>query len=110
MIPAMLVVHVHVHVKAELVDAFIAATRKNAEASLTEPGVARFDVVQQQDDPTRFVLIEAYKTPEAPAAHKATLHYAAWRDAVEPMMKSPRNSVKFHSVAPAEARWSTPSA
>src|SRR4029079_12101666 len=98
----MLVVHVHVHVKAELVDAFIAETRKNAEASLTEPGVARFDVVQQIDDPTRFVFVEAYKTPDAPAAHKETAHYAAWRDAVAPMMASPRTSVKFHSVAPEE--------
>ena len=104
----MLVVHVHVHVKAPLIDAFVAETRKNSDASLTEPGVARFDVVQQVDDPTRFVLIEAYKTPEAPAAHKETPHYAAWRDAVAPMMESPRTSVKFHSVAPAAARWSTP--
>jgi len=104
----MLVVHIQVHVKAELVDAFIEETRKNADASLTEPGVARFDVVQQTDDPTRFVLVEAYRTPEAPAAHKETPHYAAWRDAVAPMMKSPRTSVKFHSLAPAEARWSTP--
>jgi quinol monooxygenase YgiN len=104
----MLVVHVHVHVKAELVDAFIAETRKNSDASLMEPGVARFDVVQQADDPTRFILIEAYKSPEAQAAHKTTPHYALWRDAVAPMMESPRTSVKFHSVAPAEARWSTP--
>jgi len=106
----MLVVHVQVHVRAELVEAFIAETLKNAEASLTEPGVARFDVVQQADDGTRFVLVEAYKTPEAPAAHKQTPHYAAWRDAVAPMMASPRTSVKFHSVAPQEARWSTRSA
>ena len=106
----MLVVHVHVHVKAELVDAFIAETRKNSDASLAEPGIARFDVVQQADDSTRFILIEAYKTPEAPAAHKATPHYAAWRDAVAPMMETPRTSVKFHSVAPLEERWSTLSA
>ena len=106
----MLVVHVQVHVKAASVDAFIAATRENAEASLTEPGVARFDVVQQADDPTRFVLIEAYKTAEAPAAHKETPHYAAWRDAVAAMMETPRSSVKYASVAPDEARWSTFSA
>ena len=104
----MLVVHVHVHVKAESVPAFIAATRANAEASLQEPGVARFDVVQQQDDPTRFILVEAYKTAEAPALHKETQHYATWRDTVAEMMASPRTSVKLHSLYPAEARWSTP--
>lgn len=105
---AMLVVHVHVHVLPEQVDAFIAATRANSAASLTEPGVARFDVIQQADDPTRFVLVEAYKTADAPAAHKETAHYAVWRDAVAPMMASPRSSVKFQSVCPEEARWATP--
>jgi quinol monooxygenase YgiN len=104
----MLVVHVHVHVKTEDLEAFIAATRANSAASLKEPGVARFDVIQQADDPTRFVLIEAYKTADAPAAHKETAHYAAWRDAVAPMMQSPRTSVKYQSVCPEEARWSTP--
>ena len=104
---AMLVVHVHVQVLPEQVDAFIVETRKNATESLKEPGVARFDVVQQADDPTRFVLVEAYKTADAPAQHKETPHYAAWRDAVAPMMKSPRSSVKYASVAPEEARWST---
>lgn len=106
----MLVVHVHVHVKAENLAAFIEVTRQNSVESLKEPGVARFDVVQQADDPTRFVLIEAYKTADAPAAHKETAHYAAWRDAVAPMMQSPRTSVKYQSLAPEEARWSTPSA
>lgn len=106
----MLVVHVHVHVKAEHVAAFIAATRLNSEASLKEPGVARFDVVQQVDDPTRFVLTEAYRTSEAPAHHKETAHYAAWRDAVADMMQSPRTSVKYQSLSPEEPRWSTPGA
>jgi autoinducer 2-degrading protein len=106
----MLVVHVHVHVKAEQVEAFVAATRENSLASLREPGVARFDVVQQADDPTRFVLVEAYKTAEAPAQHKETAHYAAWRDAVASMMASPRTSVKFQSICPDEPRWSTPPA
>jgi quinol monooxygenase YgiN len=104
----MLVVHIHVHVKAEQLEAFIAETRKNSEASLKEPGIARFDVVQQADDKTRFVFVEAYKTPEAPAQHKQTPHYAAWRDAVAPMMQTPRTSVKFESVCPDAARWSTP--
>jgi (4S)-4-hydroxy-5-phosphonooxypentane-2,3-dione isomerase len=106
----MLVVHVHVHVKPAHVEAFIAATRDNCEASLREPGVARFDVVQQADDPARFVLIEAYKSSEAPAQHKETAHYAVWRDAVAPMMQSPRTSVKYQSLCPAEARWGTPAA
>ena len=104
----MLVVHVHVHVKPEQVTAFVEATRKNSTQSLKEPGVARFDVIQQQDDPTRFVLVEAYRTSDAPAAHKETAHYAAWRDAVADMMQSPRSSVKFQSLCPEEARWGTP--
>lgn len=102
---AMLVVHVFVHVKPECVADFIAATRENARNSVQEPGIARFDVVQQQDDPTRFVLVEAYRTPEAPAAHKETAHYAAWRDTVAPMMASPRSSVKFTSLFPDDAGW-----
>jgi len=106
----MLVVHVHVQVKAEHVEAFIVATRHNSQESLKEPGVARFDVVQQVDDPTRFVLVEAYKTSEASAQHKETAHYAAWRDAVAPMMQVPRTSVKFDSLCPDEPRWSTPAA
>jgi (4S)-4-hydroxy-5-phosphonooxypentane-2,3-dione isomerase len=106
----MLVVHVHVHVKPEHVEAFLDATRKNAEESLKEPGVARFDVVQQVDDPTRFVLVEAYKTADAPARHKETAHYAAWRDAVAEWMQSPRTSVKYQSLCPEEPRWSTPAA
>lgn len=106
----MLVVHVHVHVKPEAIDAFIAATRLNSSESLKEPGVARFDLIQEVDDPGHFVLIEAYKSSEAPAAHKATAHYAAWRDAVADMMASPRSSVKFESLCPEDARWSTPPA
>ncbi len=101
----MLVVHVQVRVKPERVEAFKAATLANATASVREPGIARFDVVQQADDPTRFVLIEAYRTPDAPAAHKQTAHYATWRDAVEPMMAEPRASAKFSNVFPADAGW-----
>jgi quinol monooxygenase YgiN len=104
----MLVVHVHVHVKPEQVEAFIAATRENCEASLAEPGVARFDVVQQADDPARFVLVEAYKTADAPAQHKETPHYAAWRDAVAPMMAEPRRSVKYRAVHPEPDGWERP--
>ena len=99
----MLVVHVHVHVKPGCVGAFAAASLANARHSVREPGVARFDVVQQADDPTRFVLVEAYRSAAAPAAHKETLHYQVWRDTVAAMMAEPRTSVKFASVFPDSA-------
>jgi quinol monooxygenase YgiN len=102
---SLLVVHVHVHVKPEHLEAFRAATVANARASMLEPGIARFDVVQQADDPTRFVLVEVYRHTAAPAAHKETAHYAAWRDTVAPMMAAPRTSVKYASVFPADADW-----
>lgn len=101
----MLVAHVFVHVKEDSVEAFKEASRENAENSIQEPGVARFDVVQEREDPTRFVLVEAYKTAEAPAAHKATDHYAKWRDTVADMMAAPRRSIKYESICPAEADW-----
>ena len=104
----MLIVHVHVHVKPESVDAFLAATLDNARASVREPGVVRFDVIQQDDDPTRVVLVEIYRTPEDPARHKATAHYAVWRDAVEPMMAAPRRSVKYRARFPEPAAWALP--
>jgi quinol monooxygenase YgiN len=96
----MLIVHVHVHVKHESVEEFIRATVENARASVREPGIARFDVVRQQDDATRFLLIEIYRDAEAAAAHKLTAHYAKWRDAVAPMMAEPRSSVKYYAVFP----------
>ena len=99
----MLIVQVQVRVKPECVAAFQAATLANARASLGEPGVARFDVLQQADDPTRFVLVEAYRTADAPAAHKETRHYQTWRDAVAPMMAESRSSVKFANVFPDDA-------
>ena len=91
----MLVVHVHVHVKPECVEAFRKASLENASKSIREPGIARFDVIQQIDDQTRFVLVEAYRTPEASARHKETSHYQNWRDTVESMMAEPRKSVKY---------------
>jgi quinol monooxygenase YgiN len=101
----MLVVHVQVHVKPECVEAFKLATLANACASLKEPGVARFDVVQQQDDPTRFVLVEVYRDANAAAAHKETRHYPVWRDAVAPMMAALRHSVKFNNLFPDDEKW-----
>lgn len=106
----MLVVHVHIEVKENSIAEFIEATRVNCEKSLTETGIARFDLVQEVDDPSRFVLIEAYRSPEAPGAHKETAHYLTWRQTVEAMMKSPRKSIKFQSLAPTDHRWNTPGA
>src|SRR5262245_34879754 len=92
---SLLVVHVHVHVKPDSVEAFRAATLANARASVREPGVARFDVLQDRDDPTRFVLVEIYRSPEAPAAHKDTEHYRTWRDTVADLMAEPRTARRF---------------
>ena len=101
----MLVVHVHVHVKPEFVEAFKQASIENAGHSVREPGIARFDVLQQSEDPTRFILVEVYRTAEATAQHKETAHYAAWRDAVAPMMAEPRTSVKHINVHPPDEGW-----
>ena len=101
----MLIVHVHVHVKTECVDAFRRITVENARRSVKEPGIARFDVVQQIDDATRFVLVEVYRNAAAPALHKETAHYQAWRETVEPMMAEPRHSMKYTNVFPDEAGW-----
>jgi autoinducer 2-degrading protein len=101
----MFVVHVHVHVKPEFVEAFHQATLENARNSLQEPGVARFDVVQQSDDPTRFVLVEVYRTPEDAGRHKETDHYPVWRDTVAEMMAEPRRSVKYANLFPDEDGW-----
>ena len=101
----MLVVHVFVHVKSESVDAFKVASIENARNSVQEPGIARFDVVQQEDDPTRFVLVEVYRTADDPARHKETAHYANWRDTVADMMAEPRSAVKYANVFPDENGW-----
>jgi quinol monooxygenase YgiN len=96
----MLIVHIHVKVVPDGVDAFRDATLTNARASIREPGIARFDVVQQADDPTRFALVEIYRTPEAATAHKATAHYATWRDAVAPLMAEPRARTEYRAIFP----------
>jgi quinol monooxygenase YgiN len=100
-----LIVHVFVHVKPDQIDAFKAASIENARNSVQEPGVARFDVIQQQDDPARFVLVEVYRSPEAPASHKETDHYEAWRDTVADMMAEPRSSIKYENVFPDDSGW-----
>jgi quinol monooxygenase YgiN len=101
----MLVVHVHVQVKTDQVREFLAATLENARHSIQEPGVARFDVIQQQDDPTRFVLVEVYRTKDDPGRHKETAHYQKWRDAVVEMMAAPRSSVKYANMFPDDSGW-----
>ena len=101
----MLIVHVHVRVKPDSVEPFRQATIENAQNSLLEPGIARFDVAQQRDDATRFVLVEVYRDDGAAAAHKETAHYAKWRDTVATMMAEPRSSVKFTNVFPGATGW-----
>jgi autoinducer 2-degrading protein len=101
----MLVVHVFVHVKPDQVEPFIAATLENARNSVQEPGIARFDVIRQKDDLTRFVLVEVYRTPEDPGRHKETVHYQTWRDTVADMMAEPRTSIKYENVFPDEQGW-----
>lgn len=101
----MLIVHVFVHVKEDQVEAFKAATLENARNSVEEAGIARFDVVQQKDDATRFVLVEVYRDAEAPAKHKETKHYLAWRDTVAPMMAEPRHSIKYDNCFPGDEGW-----
>ncbi len=101
----MQIVLVHVNVKPEFVDAFKQATIENASLSVLETGIARFDVIQQTEDPTKFILVEVYKTGQAPAAHKETAHYLRWRDMVAEMMAEPRQGVKYSNVFPEDANW-----
>jgi (4S)-4-hydroxy-5-phosphonooxypentane-2,3-dione isomerase len=101
----MLVVHVHVRVRPEQVEAFLAETRRNAAASLQEPGVRRFDVLRDEADETHVVLSEVYVDQAAADAHKQTAHYAHWHDAVAEMMTAPRTRSRFTSVFPDEDGW-----
>jgi quinol monooxygenase YgiN len=102
---SLVIVQVYVHVKPDTVEAFRAATLDNARHSVREPGVARFDVVQSVEDPTRFVLLEVYRSPEAQAAHKETAHYQRWRDAVAELMAEPRTSARYVNVFPDHQGW-----
>lgn len=106
----MFVALVFVHVKPEAVEEFKAITLENARHSIREPGIIRFDVIQQQDDPAHFVLIEAYRSPEGPAAHRETAHYQAWRAQAEAMMAEPRKGLKYAPLFPAPAGWEYPNA
>lgn len=106
----MLIVVVQVHVVPDGNEAFERASLENARASLREPGIARFDVIRQQDDPQRYLLIEVYRSADAPAAHKETAHYLKWRDAVAPLMASPRSSHRYDHLAPPDADREAPGA
>jgi (4S)-4-hydroxy-5-phosphonooxypentane-2,3-dione isomerase len=100
---SLLHVHVACRVKPEHVAAFREATLANARASVAEPGIARFDVLQDREDPSRFVLVEIYRSADAPAAHKETAHYKLWRDTVADMMAEPRSAGRFVNVFPDDA-------
>lgn len=102
----MLIVQVHVQVLPDLVEEFRQATLRNAQESVREPGIARFDVLQRMDDSSHFLLTEVYRSEEAPAAHKQTAHYQAWQKTVEPMMAEPRHSVRYSNVFPGDNGWS----
>jgi quinol monooxygenase YgiN len=101
----MLIVHVFAHVKPEKIEDFKAASLQNARESVKEPGVARFDVIQQKNDSTRFVLLEVYRTSDDPARHKETTHYQKWRDTVADMMAEPRSAIKYTNIFPDDQGW-----
>lgn len=104
----MIVIHVYIHVKLELVNAFCEATIVNAINSLKEAGIARFDLIQQQDDVSRFVLVEVYRDLDATIKHKETRHYQLWRDTVAEMMAEPRYSIKYSNIFPDGTKWGYP--
>jgi quinol monooxygenase YgiN len=101
----MLIVLVHVNVKSQFIEDFKQASMENASHSLKEAGVARFDVIQQTEDPRKFILVEVYKTADAPAAHKETAHYARWRDTVAEMVAEPRQGIKYTNIFPSDDDW-----
>jgi quinol monooxygenase YgiN len=101
----MLIVQVHVQVLPDMVEAFREATLRNAQESLREPGVARFDVLQQMDESSHFLLTEVYRSEAGPAAHKQTAHYREWQKVVESMMAEPRSSLKYNNVFPGDSGW-----
>jgi len=102
------IIHVHIHVEPQHVDTFQQISLENARHSLQEPGVARFDVIQQADDPTRFVLVEIYRSEQDVERHKQTAHYARWRELAEPLMAEPRTRTIYRNVFPDETGWDSP--
>ena len=96
----MIAVLVHLHVKTECLDKFVTETKTNARNSRQEPGVVRFDVIQQVDDPSRFVFFELYRDEQAIEAHRGTAHYAKWRDAVPALLVTERTRAIYRAVEP----------
>lgn len=101
----MLILHVHIHVKPERIDDFIRASIENASNSIQEPGIERFDLLRQNDDPARFMLVEIYRNTDAPARHRETAHYAKWRDSVADMMAEPRIRFELTNLFPSDGNW-----
>lgn len=101
----MIVIHVDIHVKAEQRQAFIEAALANARQSILEPGVIRFDIIQREEDPDRFMLVEVYRDEAAIEAHKQSGHYLAWREQVTDMMAEPRTHARYRALFPPEERW-----
>ena len=101
----MLIILVQVHVKPEFLEEFKQATIVNATNSVKEPGIARFDVIQQEDDPTRFVLMEAYRNPEAALKHRETAHYLAWVEKAEGWLAEPRTRARYLNIFPDDQGW-----
>ncbi len=99
------IVHVFIHVKGGVLDEFKKATEANAASSVREPGIARFDFLQQGDDPTRFLLVEVYRTPDDATLHKETEHYKRWRDTVEPLLAEPRSRIVYQNLIPDDSGW-----
>jgi len=100
------IVHISIHVKDDKIEEFKNATIENATNSIQEQGVARFDLIQQTDDPTRFMLLEIYRTPDDVTRHKETAHYKRWQETVEPLMKEPRSRIIYRNIFPDEDGWS----
>jgi quinol monooxygenase YgiN len=101
----MIMVHVYAHIKPEFVEAFKAACIENGSHSIQEPGIARFDVIQQLDDPNRFMLIEVYRTEDAPAKHRETAHFKKWMETVADMVAEPRYAIRYRNVFPGDEGW-----
>jgi quinol monooxygenase YgiN len=101
----MFIAHVFIHVKQEFIEVFKEASKENAQNSIQEPGILRFDVIHQRDDPARFIFVEVYRTEEDTFLHKETAHYKKWRDKAEEMMVEPRYSIKYTNIFPDDAHW-----
>ena len=100
------IVHILIHVKNDKIEEFKNASLENAKNSLKEPGIARFDLIQQKDDPTRFLLLEVYRTPKDVVRHKETAHYKRWQETVEPWMQEARTRIIYQNIFPDESGWS----